>query len=162
MEMTQHTLELKVADAVWVATAMLHQERPGAEGFEVADIEEKVKQEHLTDKKDSSIYLHANQHCVANRPPNDAKLRMLFETRSGLRRLYCPSDTFHAERDGRMVPKASDLPERLLPLLQWYERWCAKMRSRRAVDDPLLELAGAGKGLWSQDAVAYVNRLRAE
>jgi hypothetical protein len=162
MQTVERALDLKVADAVWVATAMLHREHSKVEGFTVAEIVAKVKEEGLTEKEDISIYLHANQHCVANRAPNQAKLRMLFETQNGLRRLFCPSDPFHAERDGRVIPKASDLPGHLLPLLRWYEEWCAKRRSRASTDDPLLALAGSGKGLWALDAVEYVNRLRAE
>lgn len=158
----EKNLALKVADAVWVATAMLHREHPKAEGFSVAEIVEKVKRETLTDKEDISIYTHVNQHCVANRPPNQAKLRMLFETKDEMRRLFCPSDTFHAEREGRVVPKMADIPMDLWPLLKWYEDWCTKRRGRAIVDDPLMALAGSGKGMWSDDAVKHVNRLRAE
>ena len=141
---------------------MLHKEHPHAEGFTVAEIVARVSAEGLTDREDLSIYLHANQHCVANRPPNQAKLRMLFETKSGLRRLFCPSDSFHPERDGRVVPRTADIPSSMEPLLRWYHDWCSRKRSRLVVDDPLLELTGTGKGMWGEDAVKYVNRLRAE
>jgi len=116
----------------------------------------------LTDGEDSSVYLHVNQHCVANRTPNPAKLRMLTETREGLRRLFCASDVFHPERGGRSMPRPADLPAALRPLLDWHESWCVKQRERGAAEDPLLTLAGSGRGLWDRDAVAYVNRLRAE
>jgi hypothetical protein len=162
MATAERALTLKVADAVWVATAMLHREHPRAEGFTVAEIVAKVKAEGLTDKEDLSTYIHANQHCVANRPPNQAKLRMLFETKDGLRRLFCPSDSFHGDRDGRVTPRATDIPESLAPLLRWYQDWCAKRRGRAAEGDPLLELVGTGKGMWGEDAVKYVNRLRTE
>ena len=158
----EKNLALKVADAVWLATAMLHREHPKAEGFTIAEIVEKVKQEALTDKEHISIYTHVNQHCVANRPPNQARLRMLIETKDEKRRLFCPSDSFHAERDGRLTPKMDDIPVNLWPLLKWYEDWGARRRGRAVPDDPLMALAGSGKGMWSEDAVKHVHRLRAE
>jgi hypothetical protein len=156
-------LDLKVADAVWVATAMLQRENPGSEGFPVGDIVAKVKEEALTEGQESSIYLHANQHCVANRPPNDAKLRMLFQTKDNLRRVYCPSaDPFHPARNGRYCPEPSELPYELLPLFDWYQGWVVKQARRAITQDPLLALAGTGEGRWGQDAVQYVKRLREE
>lgn len=155
-------IDLKVADAVWVATAMLQKENPKAEGFSVADIVKKVARENLTEGEESSVYLHANQHCVANRRPNQARLRMLWETRGKLRRLYCPPEPSHPERDGRYRPDASELPASLLPLLDWYQDWCSKQHARTSSQDPLLALAGTGEGRWGLDAVAYVNQLRAE
>jgi hypothetical protein len=154
--------DLKVADAVWVATAMLHRAHPEAEGFAVADIVDRVMREGLTDGQTGSVYLHANQHCVANRPPKDARLRMLFQTRGNLRRLYCPSDPFHPARNGRSCPNPQELPAALLPLLEWYEGWCRKQARRSVTEDPLLALAGSGEGRWGMDAVGYVRRLREE
>lgn len=153
---------LKAGDAVWVAVALLHREHPKRQAFSVREIEERVKKEGLTETDDRTVYQHANQHCVANRPPNPAKLRMLYETHDGLRRLYSAGDPFHPERDGRSTPRPEDLPERLRPLLDWYEHWSDKRRERAAVEDPLLRLAGSGRGMWDKDAVAYINRLREE
>jgi len=155
-------LDLKVADAVWVATAMLQREHPDVEGFSVGDIVAKVKQEGLTEGQESSIYLHANQHCVANRPPKDARLRMLFQTKGNLRRIFCPSEPFHPARNGRYCPEPRELPDELLPLIDWYQTWCAKQSRRMVTDDPLLALAGTGEGRWGLDAVHYVRRLREE
>jgi hypothetical protein len=157
---------LKVADAVWVATAMLQREHPEKEGFSVADIVERVKAEGLTEGEEGSIYLHANQHCVANRPPNQARLRMLFQTQGNLRRLFCPTESFHPARNGRFCPEPSELPYELLYLIDWYEGWCVSRRAEQhrlaTRHDPLLALAGTGDGRWGLDAVAYVNKLRAE
>ena len=156
-------LDLKVADAVWVATAMLQKEHPENEGFSVGDIVSKVKLEALTEGQESSIYLHANQHCVANRPPNDARLRMLFQTKGNLRRVYCPSvDAFHPARNGRYRPEPQDLPHELLSLIDWYQGWCVRQSRRAVTQDPLLALAGTGEGRWGLDAVQYVRRLREE
>jgi hypothetical protein len=155
-------LNLKVADAVWVATAMLQKEHPEMEGFSVAEIVARVKAEKLTEGEDGSIYLHANQHCVANRPPNQARLRMLYQTKGNLRRIYCPTEPFHPARNGRVCPEPTDLPVSLLPLVDWYQDWCSKQHRQAATQDPLLALAGTGNGRWGLDAVSYVNRLRAE
>ena len=155
-------LDLKVADAVWVATAMLQREHPESEGFSVSDIVAKVTKEALTEGQESSIYLHANQHCVANRPPNDAKLRMLFQTKGNLRRIYCPSEPFHPARNGRYCPEPRELPVELLPLIDWYQSWCVKQSRKMVSHDPLLALAGTGEGRWGLDAVSYVRRLREE
>ncbi|KAH0536483.1 hypothetical protein GP486_008880, partial [Trichoglossum hirsutum] len=155
-------LDLKVADAVWVAAAMLHRANPRRVGFTVAEIVEKVKAEGLTEGKDVSIYTHVNQHCVSNRPPNDAKLRMLDELDGDLRRLHCPNEPSHPARNGRFCPEPKDLSYELLPLLGWYEEWCQKQATRAREEDPLLELAGTGSGRWERDAVSYVSRLREE
>jgi hypothetical protein len=165
MATLEKTATLKVADAVWVATAMLQREYPEKEGFSVAEIVERVKAEGLTEGEDVSIYLHANQHCVANRPPNQARLRMLFETPGNLRRLYCPPEPCHPARNGRFCPEPKELPSRLLgerDLIHWYDKWCVEQHKRATTHDPLLALAGTGDGRWGSDAVAYVNKLRAE
>jgi hypothetical protein len=153
---------LKVADAVWVATAQLHRAHPRRTGFTVAEIVEQVKQEGLTDGEDISIYTHVNQHCVANRPPNQAKLRMLFELEDGERRLHCPTEPAHPARNGRFSPEPRDLPQGLLSLIDWYEGWCRRQADRARAEDPLLGLAGTGSGNWDRDAVAHVRRLREE
>lgn len=158
----EKNLALTAGDAVWVATAMLHREHPKADDFTVDEIVSKVRTENLTSTKEGTVYHHANWHCVANRPPNDAKLRMLYETSDGRRRLFCSSDVSHHERNGRVTPKQSEMPSELWPLLVWHQEWCAKRRSVAAVNDPLLALAGTANGIWPEDAVKYVNRLRAE
>ncbi|MBS1814753.1 MAG: hypothetical protein JSS87_07760 [Acidobacteria bacterium] len=152
---------LKAADAVWVATALLQEKAPEA-SFPVAEIVEKVQIEHLTSKPKPTIYLHANQHCVANRPPNDARLRMLIETDMGNRRLFHEGDQFHPLRaHARTTPKKEDLPPRYLPLLNWYKDWSASHAKSWEETDPILRLFGLGKGLWAdEDPVEYVRHLR--
>jgi hypothetical protein len=71
---------LKVADEVWVATALLHREHPDRADFTVAEIVERARQEGLTPKLRPGVYPHANLHCVANRPPNPGRYLMLVET----------------------------------------------------------------------------------
>lgn len=156
--------ELKVADEVWIVTALLHQENPTRPDFSVEEIVERARREKLSETLRPGVYIHAQMHCVANRAPNPGRYRMLFETRPGHRRLYCSSDPFDTRRDGsKTVPALADIPERYRPLLQWYNEWC-KGRPRAASRfSSLLELEGSGKGIWGdENADEYINRLREE
>lgn len=156
-------LRLKAADAVWVATSLLHQRNPSRASFQVAEIVAEVRALELTDRDEGSIYVHANQHCVATRKPNPAKLKMLVETAGGERRLFREGDAFHHGRDGRIAPKASDLSEEYRGLLDWYQRWCAEPRHVGTRIDPLLALRGSGRALWANEhADAYLENLRRE
>ena len=103
--------ELKVADEVWLATALLHREQPERADFTVAEIVERARQEGLTPKLRPGVYLHANLHCVANRPPNPGRYLMLVETGPNRRRLYRPGDPAHeARRGAKTTPVRSAIP----------------------------------------------------
>ena len=109
------------------------------------------------------FYVHVVQHCVANRPPNPGRYRMLFETRPGRRRIFRPGDPYHPQREGgKISPKPRELPENVFRgLLAWYEGWCSEAAARTAKDDPLLALFGSGKHLWADEhADEYIRRLR--
>jgi hypothetical protein len=93
-------MKLKVADAVWVATAHLHQERPDADDFSIAEVIDRTVAEGLTAAKRISIQTHAYRHLVANREPRYATYRMLQETKPGRRRLHWLNDPYHAGRQG--------------------------------------------------------------
>ena len=80
--------QIKVADEVWLATALLHRENPFAEDFSLKEIEDRAAQEDLSDERRRGVYQHIVQHCVANRPPNPNDYRMLYETRPKHRRLF--------------------------------------------------------------------------
>jgi hypothetical protein len=62
--------QIKVADEVWLATALVHRENPSQEDFTVKQIESRAEEEGLIDDRRPGVYLHILQHCVANRPPN--------------------------------------------------------------------------------------------
>jgi hypothetical protein len=150
-------IDLSAADAVWVATALLHREHPRKKAFSVQEIVHRVEMENLSTRQPMTIYQHANQHCVANRPPNNARLSMLMETPDGLRRLYRRGDPIAPQRMGaRHLPDPASLPEGYRHLLDWYTAW----ENKNAADvssDPLLALAGT----WTfGDADAYVRELR--
>ena len=154
-------MDLKAADAVWIATALLQKNQPEAE-FTVPQIVEAVERERLTNKPRSTIYLHANQHCVANRAPNNARLRMLIETPTGKRRLFHQGDAFHPERaNARTLPDAKALPPKFQELLGWYKAWDQEQSPIRGKFDLLLRLTGSGKQIWSdQHADEYVRDVR--
>ena len=155
---TRHAL--KVADEVWIATALLHREHPKSADFAVREIMDRIDREKVTGSVRGSVNVHVIQHCVANRPPNPAGYRMLVETTRGRRRLYRPGDPHHPDRRGRVVPERQDVPERYRPLLDWYESRYARQTTQRE-PDPLLALRGSGRELWADEhADDYVKRLR--
>jgi len=154
--------ELKVADEVWIATALLHRENADQADFSVAEIVERARREGLTPELRPGVYVHAVLHCVANRPPNPGRYRMLFETAPNRRRLYRPGDPADEKRRGaKMTPSRAGIPPRYHPLLDWYERDYAPHREIRPEADPLLALRGSGRELWADEhADQYVRRLR--
>jgi hypothetical protein len=154
--------ELKVADEVWIAGALLHRENPGRADFTVAEIVERARQERLTPELRPGVYVHAVVHCVANRPPNPGRYLMLVETGANRRRLYRPGDPAHeARRGAKMTPARAAIPPKYHPLLDWYERDYAQQRGVKPEADPLLALRGSGRELWADEhADQYVRRLR--
>jgi hypothetical protein len=156
---TRHAL--KVADEVWIATALLHRDDPKRMDFAVREILERVGRERLTGSDPrGSVHVHVIQHCVANRPPNPAGYRMLLETTYGRRRLYRPGDPHHPDRRGRVAPERQNLPEQYRPLLDWYESEYVR-QTTQPEPDPLLALRGSGRELWADEhADDYVRRLR--
>ena len=154
---------LKVADEVWIATALLHRERPAAPDFSIEEIVERVQREDLYGSLRPGVYVHVVQHCVANRPPNPGRYRMLYETTEGRRRLFRRGDPEHPGRRGaKSTPARNDMPAAYAGLLAWYEDWCVIEVNRAVENDPLLSLAGSGRHLWAEEhADGYVDRLRA-
>ena len=152
------TATIRVADEVWIATALLHREHPGAADFSLKEIEARLAREGLTDDKRPGVYPHLSVHCVANRAPDAGRYRMLFETASSRRRLFRPGDPYHPKREGgKTVPDRSEIPVKYHALLDWYEREWAPA----APNDPLLALASRYRDLWKGvDADDYVRQLR--
>src|SRR3974390_2636133 len=106
-------VQVKVADEVWIATALLHREHPRRTSFSVEEIVNRAAQEGLVRPQRPGVYVHAVQHCVANRPPNPGRYRMLFETSDGRRRLYRRGDPYHPAREGaKVTPSPEELPHR--------------------------------------------------
>jgi hypothetical protein len=159
---TQTLPHIKVADEVWVATALLHRENPSRADFTAKEIEARAAQEAIIDRRRPGVYVHAAQHCVANRAPNPGNYRMLYETRPGYRRLFRKGDPYDPRREGgKIVPEADEIPLRYADLLKWYEAWRESEGAKGSESDPLLALYGSGKKLWADEhADQYVNRLR--
>lgn len=156
-----HETELRVADEVWLATALLQKEYPHRPDFGIQEIKERAAR--LTSRAvRSGVYAHIVQHCVANRPPSPGRYRMLVETTPGRRRLFRTGDSYHSAREGsKTQPDREDLPEKYRTLLDWYRKWDAWAASKRFDNDPLLALVGSGKDLWGEENPdEYVRRLR--
>jgi hypothetical protein len=153
--------DIRVADEVWIAAALLQREHAQRADFTVKEIVERAREEHLAGKLRPSVYVHVVQHCVANRPPNPGRYRMLFETRKDYRRLFRPGDPYDPRREGsKTMPDANSIPAKYVLLLEWYEREYAA-RAKSAKGDPLLALRGSGKDIWADEhADEYVRRLR--
>ena len=154
---------VRVADEVWIATALLHREHPDRADFTVADIVRRAEAEKVTGKGTlrPGVQVHAYLHCVANRPPNPGRYRMLVETAKGRRRLFRPGDPCHRLRaSGKDVPSVREIPPAYGELLDWYRRDYVG-GDTGSESDPILSLRGVGKALWAgEDADAYVSRLR--
>ena len=108
------------------------------------------------------VYVHVVQHCVANRPPNPGRYRMLYETSEGRRRLFRKSDPFHPSRaNSKVTPRPEEIPAEYHQLLLWYADWSELTARTSVADDPLLRLSGSGKAVWADEpADQYVERLR--
>ena len=113
---------IKVADEIWLATSLLHRENPARPDFSVIEIVERAMKEGLAGGYRPGLQIHASTHCVATKPPNPARHRMLSETVRGRRRLFKPGDKFHRDRKtGKTHPSAEDLPAKYRYLIDWYE-----------------------------------------
>src|SRR5579862_4708801 len=156
---------IKVADEVWVAIAILHQRHPERSDFSVEEIMEfsgKAKELRVLGPLRPGVYVHVVQHCVANRPPNPGRYRMLFETAPGRRRLFRSGDNYDPAREGsKTVPARENIPSEYAYLVDWYQDWSQDSVDDRIKNDPLLALRGSGKELWADEhADEYVRRLR--
>ena len=154
--------DIRVADEVWIATASLHRSRPQARDFAIAEIMAQAEAAHVAGLPlRPGVKVHVYLHCVANRPPNPGRYRMLFETASGRRRLYRPSDPCHPLRSsGKTVPKRAEVAAGDRELIDWYENVYVAGVSGTAAD-PILALRGLGREIWAdEDADAYVRRQR--
>src|SRR5918998_1226767 len=110
-------MSLTAADAVWVATAHLHQENLSA-----AEVIQRALAENLSHAQEQAIRAHVYWHCVANVTPQPQRLRMLHASDDGRRRLHRPGDPEHplrrserVQRGRRITPERADLPTELQP-----------------------------------------------
>lgn len=155
-------IHIKVADEVWLAAALLHREHPDKADFEIDEIVQRASAEAGKEVLRPGVYVHVVQHCVANRPPNPGRYRMLVETAPGRRRLFRMGDSYHPAREGsKTTPEGQELPEQHRDLLDWYRGWGQENIEERIKNDPLLALRGSGKHIWADEhADGYIRRLR--
>jgi hypothetical protein len=148
-KITEARRALKVADEVWIAACLLHQENPDRIDFTVAEIVARAEKEHLQERLRPGVYVHALQHCVANLPANPAHLRMLFATGKSTRRLFRPGDRYDLTREGgKVLPLLEDIPLNYRALIDWYQkRYVAGAPLPEQSDDPLLRSRGIGRHL---------------
>jgi len=159
---SQTQIKMKIADEVWIAAALLHREHPEATDFSIEEIVDRARREGLHEPLRPGVYVHVVQHCVANRPPNPGRYRVLFETSEGRRRLFRKGDPYNLDRErAKTMPEPEDLPSGYGELLKWYQDWCKEAVRSQIENDPLLRSQGSGKHLWADEpADEYVNRLR--
>ena len=152
---------MTVATEVWIITALLHREQPERQDFGTREILARARRERLCGALRPGFTVHVNQHCVANRPPNPARLRLLVETAPGRRRLFRTGDPYDPRRaKGRTRPDRAELPARFASLLEWYDAVYVGVVAESAAD-PILGLRGLGKEVWSNEPPdEYVRRLR--
>lgn len=153
---------VKVADEVWIATALLHRENPDRADFTVKEIKERARRQAIQGDLRPGVYVHAFLHCVANRPPNPGRYRMLFDTGKLMRRLFRKGDPYHPAREGaKTIPSKDDIPSEYHDLLDWYNSEYARKRVNVEKTDPVLALRGLGKEISTgEHPDDYVRRLR--
>jgi hypothetical protein len=175
--------QVRIADGVWIATALLHREHPDRPDFSESEIQARFIAEGLPRGQHSnSLSAHIHSHCVANYPrsrkrSDPTKLqggayRMLYETRSGFRRIFRAGDDTHPDRiqerrASKATPRREEIPAAYHDLLDWYERWIETGNHPVPIsnidDDPLLRLRGSGRHIWADEhADEYVENLRRE
>jgi hypothetical protein len=158
------SLEIKVADETFIAIALLHRENPHQADFTVTEIVARAQKEHLTEVLRPGVRVHATLHCVANRPPNPGRYRMLYATGRDRRRLLQSGDSVHPDRkDGKTWPNLNEVPSKYDELIEWAKRryWKEDGAAPSTWLDGILQLRGMGRELWKdEDADEYVRKLR--
>ena len=109
---------IKVADQVWIALALLTSEDSTRDGFTGSEIRERVRYEFGS--VPPGVVTHIAQHCVATKPVSPSRNRMITK-RGSLNSLYREGDPCHPDRiGGKALPRRQDIPARYHELLAWY------------------------------------------
>ena len=155
-------LDTRVADEVYLATALLHREQPEREDFTVSEIVNRAAKENIAGELRPGVRVHATLHCVANRAPNPGRYRMLYATGPSTRRLLLAGDDIHPGRTGKMWPDPEAVPPAYRELIGWGKQHYTKgnPRASRWLGG-VLELFGTGKEMYrDEDPDEYVRKLR--
>ena len=155
-------IAVKVADETFIAVALLQREQPNRQDFTISEIVDRALQEGMTGALRKGLRVHATSHCVANRPPQPDRYRMLYATGKSTRRLLLSTDDVHPGRTGKIFPDPEDVPPRYRELIEWAKQhYSAKGVLRKRPLDNIFQLFGLGKNLWSgEDPDDYVQKLR--
>jgi hypothetical protein len=153
---------IRVADEVWIATALLHREHPHRADFTINEIVERARREAITGELRAGVRVYAILHCVANYPPNPGRYRVLYATAKHSRRLFREGDLFNeARRGSKITPTRDAIPARYHSLLDWYSSDYAERRPAVDIANSILALSGLGRELWvGVDPDEYVRQLR--
>lgn len=154
--------EIKVADELFVAVALLEREHPERDSFSVREILERAQKESLSGKQRPGLKIHAYGHAVANLPPHGGKYRMLYKTSNGNLRLLRAGDDVHPDRNQKIWPGADELPAKYSELIEWAKhRYRTKRAEKNTWLQGIFQLRGSGKKLWSdENPDEYVRKLR--
>lgn len=157
--------EMKVADELYLALALLHQEQPDMAAFTVDEVIRRAEQEGFGSRPES-LRAHAHGHAAANLPPGkNGRYRLLFKQEDGRVRLLRASDYVHPDRHLKLYPELQDIPEKYHQLVAW-----AKKVSEQGAYDAntrdgwlagLRQLRGLGRDAWrGVNPDEYVRNLR--
>lgn len=141
-----HDINVKVADQVWIALALLTSENPTRDGFTGSEIRERVR--HEFGSVPPGVVTHIAQHCVATKPVSPGRNRMITK-RGSLNALYREGDPCHPDRlGGKAFPKRQELPHRYHELLAWYQNSYTNQMKTFSPNAALLHyVAGEGSGI---------------
>jgi hypothetical protein len=115
-------MEIKVADEVWIAAALLQKENPNRNSFSQSEIIQRVADNKIFGHIRPGIMVHVAAHCVANKKPNPGNYRMLYAIEGNRRRLFKESDDFHEWRTGgKITPNYEDIPSEYHYLIDWWK-----------------------------------------
>jgi hypothetical protein len=154
---------IKVADEVFIATALLHREFPERSDFTQNEIVRRAGRENLYGELRRGVAVHVSLHCVANKAPNSCTYQMLYATGNGNRRLLLAGDDRHPQRVGKMFPDVDEVPSQYQDLILWAKRRYGSSKNLASVRwlDSVFQMFGAGRDLWrGEDPDEYVRNLR--
>lgn len=157
--------EMKVADELYLALALLHRERPQEEAFAVTEVVRRAAKEGFA-ARPASLSAHAHGHAAANLPPGkNMRYRLLFKQEDGRIRLLRSSDYIHPDRHQKFYPALEDIPERYHSLVKWARRYSQSTGGSGTVAEGWLaglhQLRGLGRDIWQGvRADEYVRGLR--
>ena len=155
-------VDIKVADEVFLATALLHRENPKRSDFTISEIVQRAAKENLFGELRPGVRVHASLHCVANRAPNPGRYRMLYATGERTRRLLRAGDAHHPERTGKIWPDPEGVPPQYAELIVWAQQQYGKASPHQTRWlDGVFQMRGLGRQLWrGENPDEYVRKLR--